>query len=69
MPQDRLDEPSRDRRMPAASQRPTGTSEPEQVSKAASLGMVKGMAMGFGSKAGKWLWGKAEDLKDLVKGD
>jgi hypothetical protein len=63
-------EPSnRGGRTPTAPQRPAVVPEAESVSKAAFLGAVKGTAMGFGAKAGKWLWEKCADLKDLFTDD
>jgi hypothetical protein len=56
-------EPSnRDGQPPTAPQPPAAAPIPENVSKAALLGLVKGTAMGFGSKLGKWFWDKGKDL-------
>ncbi|WP_307711386.1 hypothetical protein [Streptomyces sp. V4I23] len=51
--------------MPTVSQPQTGRPEAESVPKAALLGAVKGTMFGFGTKAGKWLWEKGAELKDV----
>jgi len=63
------DESEPDRRGQGASPRPSASPEPEQASKVAFLGMVKGVAMGFGLKAGKWVWEKGEALTDMLTDD
>ncbi|WP_326720426.1 hypothetical protein OHT59_13755 [Streptomyces sp. NBC_00243] len=74
MPQNGLfqhgkNEPSKPDGQAVASPRPINNPEPETATKAGFLGIVKGTAMGIGSKAGKWLWEKGEDLKGLFTGD
>ncbi|MDT7847646.1 hypothetical protein [Streptomyces justiciae] len=43
----------------------TGGPQAESTPKAAFLLAVKGAAFGLGTKAGKWLWEKCAELKDL----